>query len=176
VKINNMCIRDKSSVQALLIWPALLSVAMLCGCGSDGSDAAIQALNSSNLKRMCSIYNEYQSQHGWAGPKDEEALKLFISELPKSTMELIGADPENVDALFVSERDGEPFKIRYKIRGSYRASDRVIFETVGVDGSRLVGFTGPHEEVVDNDAEYERLWKGKVEQEANSRQTTYGPE
>jgi len=72
-------------------------------------------------------------------------------------LELMQIDRENLDELFMSERDGEPFKIQWGVKGW---GDRaLVFESVGVNGKRLVALSETRE--VD-DAEYEGLWSGKI--------------
>ena len=67
-------------------------------------------------------------------------------------------DIDNIDELFVSERDGQPFKIRWGMVSRVRGpSQPVIFEAEGVEGKRQVGFTSSKMQEVDS-AEYDRLW------------------
>ena len=76
-------------------------------------------------------------------------------------MNRINVDPASLEQVFVSERDNEPFKIRYKVVGNMMGSkEPVVFEAVGVDGSRMVGTLGM-EQLEVGDAEYETLWSGK---------------
>jgi hypothetical protein len=67
-------------------------------------------------------------------------------------------DINNIDELFIGERDGKPFKIRWGLLTRVRGpSQPVIFEAEGVDGKRQIGFTGSKMLEVDS-AEYDRLW------------------
>src|SRR5262245_60889516 len=124
-------------MRAFAKWCCLLAV-LAVGCG--GGDSAVDAVkkgNSTNIQRLANLYFGYQSRHDWSGPPDEAALKKFISEFEPDKLDLIGVDPSAVDAIFTSERDGQPFKIRYGVRGSIMgSSDPVIFESAGVDGKK----------------------------------------
>jgi hypothetical protein len=72
-----------------------------------------------------------------------------------------------------SERDEQPFVIRYGVNGGLGSKDAVVFEKVAVDGLRQVGFTnGPVEEMAA--AEYEQHLQGKAAQSTASAQTTSG--
>jgi hypothetical protein len=75
----------------------------------------------------------------------------------------IGVDPAALDQLFVSGRDGEPFRVRYGVPGHILGSNApVVFESSGVDGKRIVGFLNMTTQEVDN-VEYERLWSGAAD-------------
>ncbi len=130
-----------------------------CGGGND-PDAAIAKVNETNMQRLANLYFTFQMKHGWRGPDDEEEFKAFISGYSPRKLNRIGVDPENVDALFVSERDETPFKIRYSVRGSTMgSSEPVIFEAVGKGGSRMVGFLDMVQIEVE-EGDYDRYWEG----------------
>ena len=155
-------------MRALALWCCLL--AALAGCG--GEDSGIDAVkkgNQTNIQRLANLYFSYQSRNDWAGPPNEAALKKFVAEFEPDKLALIGVDPNAVDALFVSERDNQPFKIRYGIRGSMMgSSDPVIFESTGVDGKKQVGFLNMTQKDVDQ-VEYDQLWAGKGAPSAPTR-------
>jgi hypothetical protein len=136
-----------------------LAACVLVGCGgSVDPSAAVAAANSTNIQRLTNLYQAYQSENGWVGPADDASLKEFIRGLPPNTLTRIGIEPGNVDAIFVSERDGQPFKFRYKVVGSMMGStEPVVFESEGVDGKRMVGFLNMTQRDVDS-AEYESLF------------------
>jgi hypothetical protein len=139
------------------------SAALLAGCGgaADPADALAQA-NSSNIQRLANLYVSFQSRNEWRGPADEAAFKGFIRAYSPDKLKRIGVDPAAVDALFISERDNGPFKIRYGVPGSAMgSSDPVIFESTGVDGRRQVGFLSMTQREVDA-AEYDQLWSGNA--------------
>ncbi|HEX2473540.1 MAG TPA: hypothetical protein VHK01_02270, partial [Lacipirellulaceae bacterium] len=50
-----------------------------------------------------------------------------------------GARVSNLEELFISERDGEPYVIFYGQRPAGVAADVVAYERTGVDGKRFVG-------------------------------------
>ncbi len=143
-------------VQSLLLGVCLIGV---IGCGSgDNSASMIADLNSNNAKRLGNLYSLYQINHNFQGPKDEAELKEFIKTISPARLKKGGMDINNIDELFISERDGKPFKIRWgmdtRVRGP---SQPVVFEAEGVEGKRQVGFTNSAMQEVDS-AEYERLW------------------
>lgn len=120
------------------------------GCGKDTSPKGLLAqYNKSNIQRLANLYNRYQAEHRWVGPPDEETFRKYVKALPAARLEMLGVDPNDIDGLFRSERDGENFVFRYRVVGSAMGSvDPVVFEATGVGGKRLVGFTGrPPQEV-----------------------------
>jgi hypothetical protein len=147
-----------------------LPLVLLAGCGRTlDPNAAIASVNETNIQRLANLYFTYQMKNGWKGPKNEEEFKKFISGYNPAKLERIGIDPGAINELFVNERDGEPFKIRYSIPGSAMGSaEPVIFESVGDDGKRLVGFLSMEQREVDEE-EYDLLWAAKVSSKPSSR-------
>lgn len=141
---------------------ALLAVGITTGCsGPEASDVLAEA-NSNNLKRLANLYEAYQSRHNWSGPASEEEFKSFLKNWNPKKLSNIGVDPAKIDELFISSRDGEPFKIRYGVPGHIMGSQEpVIFESVGVDGMRRVGFLNMEQREVDA-AEYDQLFGQKL--------------
>lgn len=130
----------------------LIVAATVCvGCTSRNDPyAALARANASNIKRLANLYIIYQSKHDWFGPPSEEAFRDFIRSYNPKKLERIGVDPSATDDLFISERDGQPFTVLYGVRGSSRgSSDAVVFETVGVEGRRMVAYLDNYQEELD---------------------------
>ncbi len=135
----------------------IVGFAMLTGCGSGTPTSA--KYNDTNIKRLCNCYSMYQFSNGFRGPESEEVLKEFLKNDAGANVKLkrMGINKDRIDDIFTSERDGEPFKVRYGLRGS-DANVAVVFESVGVDGRRMVALNP----VVEcDDAEYDAYWSGE---------------
>ena len=132
---------------------------VLIGCSSrTDPDSAIARVNGTNTERLANLYFTFQSEHEWRGPADEAEFKSFVRKYDPRKLSRVGVDPNAVDKLFISERDGQPFKIRYGVLGSAMGSSApVIFESAGDGKSRLVGFLNMQQREVD-DSEYNALW------------------
>lgn len=136
------CLRPRTT--ALLVG-IVVGVIGCGGCG--GSDpkpalkAAVLRVNSSNSKRLATLYNRYHSRF-FSGPRDEATFKKFIAGSPVAELEEIGASGGDIDALFVSERDKQPFYIRYGLKLTDSASRALVLETEGLNGRALVLFSG----------------------------------
>jgi hypothetical protein len=98
---------------------------------------------------------------GGRGPKDETEFRSFIQEYNKDQLAAMGIDSRKLDELFTSDRDGKPFKIRYKVGGGHGSKDAVIFEETGEGGVRLIGYTGMPPMEVSDDATYQSMLAGK---------------
>jgi hypothetical protein len=146
-------------VQRFAVVAAWLFVGTLVGCSnsSDPVDAVTKA-NATNLRRLASLYFAYQSENNWRGPADEAQFKKFIQGVNPAKLNRVGIDPAKIDEIFINERDGQPFKIRYGVLGNVRGStEPVVFEATGEGGNRMVGFLDMQQREVDA-AEYDRLF------------------
>jgi hypothetical protein len=116
------------------------------GCGSSSDVKSImKAINDSNGKRLANFYAMFQMRSNFTGPADQQALEKFIVGMNPAELEAMGVNADDVGKLFVSERDGKPFLIRFGVKkprqlGGHQA---VIFETEGKGGRIGVFMTGP---------------------------------
>lgn len=135
----------------------LTGVVLFAGCG-DG-EPTLADLNDNNIRRLHTAYKIYMKGNNFTGPSNEEDFKDFLTSNNKARVLLKRMDitSDNLSDIFVSERDGEPFKIRWGLNGV--ADHAIVFESVGVEGKRLVAFTKPRE--LDN-AQYEGYWSGDI--------------
>ena len=150
---------------SLCLFVSLGTVVALTGCGGTDVNSMIAAANDSNVKRLATLYSYFHIQNRNKGPKNEEQLRAFIEAQDANRLNRGGIDATKLDELFVSERDGEPFVVRYGVNTVIRGpSLPVVFESTGVDGMRQVGFCNGSMKEVDED-EYDRLMAGKADKE-----------
>jgi hypothetical protein len=146
-------------------WFVLVLMCGLLGCGANTADESIAEVNKTNLQRLANLYVRYQTQHQWQGPPSEEVFRQYIADTAPTTLERMGVDPAEVDQLFVSQVDDQPFKIRYGVPGNSRGSnDAIVFEVEGSDGVRRVGFTSMKVEDVEDDSRYAGLMDGSIKE------------
>lgn len=139
-------------------WAAVAAIAAgaagLAGCNRDRTAGAVADMNPDNAHRLSNLYAAHQNFKGGKGPKDEAAFKTFVREFDATKLGMMGVDPANVDVVFVSDRDGQPFKVRYGVGGGRGSNDPVVFEQVGKDGKKQVGYTsGTVQELADGEAD-----------------------
>jgi hypothetical protein len=148
---------------AMRIVPSGLVLVLIAsiGCSSSKVAEGVAAANSANIKRVGNLYGSYFVHNSWEGPKSEEGLKRYIHDsLNPKKLEMMGIDPQNVDAIFISERDHKSFKVRWGLSVPPLSAVSVVFEQEGVGGKKQVGTTNGEVHEVD-DAEYQRLWGDK---------------
>jgi hypothetical protein len=115
----------------------LVALFVLSGCSSqeakESSDRA-----ASHLNWLLRIRTQAMSRGQL--PKSEEEFKRYIHSLDTATQDRIkaGAGVSNVDELFISERDGQPYVIFYGPPPAGVAPNLVAYERTGVDGKRYV--------------------------------------
>ena len=139
-----------------------LMLGSLAGCERETDpNEAIARANATNIQRLTNLYLAFQMKHDWLGPKNEKDFKSFLSSFSPNKLQRIGVAPGTTEELFVSDRDGAPFKIRFSVQGSAMGcSEPVVFESEGIGGKRMIGFLNmTHREV--DEAEYEQLWLGQ---------------
>ena len=132
------------------------------GCSGGKVAERIAEMNSTPIKKLITCYSFYQSRNNFRGPKDEAALREFIADdKNQKGLDRAGIDTSDIDALFISERDGQPFKIKYGVPGSPMGFvEPLIFESEGVDGEVMVGFGGATTKLMSLE-ESEELFKSK---------------
>lgn len=148
----------------------LATMGIAIGCGSSDHSEFVRASNDSNIKKAASLYQLYASRFGYVGPKSKEELLSFLTTNEKiaRNLELMGIDRENLDSYFVSENDGEEFRIRWGVFVNpdlERANQPVVFESKGKDGVRLVMLSNRNILEVTSNEKYESLLSGKVSRE-----------
>jgi hypothetical protein len=162
MEIMSQTTRLPSTATGLLVLSLLLLG--LVGCGGNKGNEMIAANNDTNIKRLGTMYGFFQLKNQFKGPKDEAEFKKFIGEQDAGRLALAGITGSKVDDLFLSERDKQPFKIRYGVNTQLRGpSLPVIFEATGAEGKRQVSFTGGSMQEVDS-TKYDELWSGKGDQ------------
>lgn len=134
----------------------LMAAALAVGC-SDQVARQVAAMNDTNLKKVSSLYRFYQYRNGWQGPKDAAALRAFVEQAPPKKLEMMQVDPAQFDSFLISERDGQPAKVRWGVAIGPTDVQPLVFEATGVNGRRIVVFSNAQTEEVDA-ARYDTLW------------------
>jgi len=141
----------------------------LNGCDS-GPDVAgmVGEANKTNVQKVANSLFLHQTIAG-RPPKSEEELCDFIAnadERVDKSLSMMQIDKATFKDHLISERDGEPFFVRYGVAIPYGVGIPLVLETVGVEGSRQVCWSDTKVTEVTDDKEYERLKKGKIKRTA----------
>lgn len=115
---------------------ATLILLHTAGC-SDSRTQASRAAQTSHLRTLISLYNAASAKIG-RPPADEASFKQFIVDDSMQVLEKMQI--ASADDLFISERDGQPFVVRYRHTLKFKTPNIVAYEQTGVDGRRQIGF------------------------------------
>jgi hypothetical protein len=149
------------SCGSLIATIALAIVLSMGGCSSNSVQSQVAAMNTSNIKRVANLFAAYQNIQGGEGPKDAQTIIAFAKSIPVDALHNMKIDENNLNALFISERDNKPFRIKFgTVRGAMSPHIPVIFEEQGVGDTRQVAWTNARVEEL-GAAEYQRLWSEK---------------
>lgn len=125
---------------------ALLLSTVSLGCGSATVE---QPPVEMSLQKLVVVYGQYLRDHRGDAPADEPAFRKSIEGL--SEAERSGRGLNDIDALFTSPRDKQPYVVRYGGKIGAPGPDGapwVAHEKTGQGGKQYVGFaTGQMEEV-----------------------------
>ena len=132
-------------------------ILLFAGCG-DGLPT-LRDLNDTNIRRLHSCYKIYMNGNSLTGPESKEELLEYLNTdlTAKVLLKRMDLNPDEISNVFVSERDGQPFKIRWGLKGIQ--DHAIVFESEGIDGKRMVAFSRPREL---DAAEYDGFWSGEL--------------
>lgn len=148
------------------LWAGILAVGGvvgvvgLAGCGG-GSRESLQR-EQSTLKPLAILYGQYIGQHRGQPPPNEQAFREFIQQQGPEVLKSFHVS--SIDELFISPRDGKPYKILYgeaakKGPPGPAGSPVIAYEQEGRGGRRWVASAmGAIEEV--DDARFKQLVPG----------------
>jgi hypothetical protein len=134
----------------IAIFRTWLLIALCGGMGCGRSLEIKTEAGPSNLSKLHALYVSYMQMHRAAGPVNLEEFKRFISNEGSTEARRLDVDLTNLDQLFLSPRDNEPYIINYGLHFDAKSIGRQVFiyESRGRDGRRAVAYaTGWSEEV-----------------------------
>jgi hypothetical protein len=134
------------------LWLALgIGCWLIAGCDGTKNPAGAE-VQTSKLRAIAVLYNQYQSSQRRQPPENEAEFKAYLKTLPQSQLDAWKIS--DIDQAFVSDRDNEPYVILY---GKQAASGRLIgSEKHGKDGKRMVAHHTGQVELVD-EAQFQKL-------------------
>jgi hypothetical protein len=111
------------------------------------------------LRHLAILYGKYRGAHRGQPPKDEAQFKQFITALEPNQLAAAGVSAAEIDAMFVSPRDAQPYDVRYNDSpppDGPNGPSAVVMERVGKNGMRLVAYSTAKVEEID-DAQYQKV-------------------
>jgi hypothetical protein len=117
---------------------------LLSGCAGPTQ----RPVEEDRLSKLAVFYGRFIGQNKGNGPADEKELKEFIGKIDSKV---------NVDELFISPRDKQPYVVFYQIAAATPGAASVTaHEKVGANGKKMVGLSTGEVRSVD-DAELQKL-------------------
>jgi len=113
-----------------------LVLAVASGCGKSEVQASE---GEKRIRALGMMYLRYSSSN--VGRKQSvDQLKVFIQKVPANELEPFGVQTSDIDSLFVSPRDGQPYVIRFGTPLTPPSPNApaavVIYEATGENGKR----------------------------------------
>lgn len=156
-----------------IIWVMLIAFILqgTAGCGGDSALSEIRDQNKTNAGKLRTCYCVFQSLNGDIGPKNSEELFEFMrtNKQVARRAKKAGINLDTLEDLLISERDNEPFRVKWGIDGTDVVP--IVFEETGVDGKRLIA--GAKVEEVEAE-EYDRIWKSNARKAARALENDPG--
>ncbi len=143
-----------------LPWLALFALVTLTGCGPD----PLASTTAVRLRGLANMYLTYAASKG-GGPPSEDAFKKYLRGADAIQLQMANIDPKQIDTVFVSERDKQPFVIVYNkpiSRISGDTTEVIAYEKTGQSGKHLIAYLNAKVDHVD-DAKLKALLAAKDE-------------
>lgn len=157
----------------------LTCVVLVCGCTPGNNvDSKLEEQNKDRIQKVLSSYTLYSSRMMNKPPKSKEDIIEFIQtgEKLERPLSILGITKDEIADIFVSDRDGEEYVIRWGTKTPEGAGQvPLVFEKTGVDGVRKVVLSDYRVLEVSDDKNYDELMKGNVPDEYKVEVAT-GPE
>lgn len=135
----------------------LVLVAVLLVTGTGCPRGSRSHPTQGHLQTLAVLYGRYREQHQGFVPRDADSLKMFIITMDPTDLATLNVT--DVDAVFVSPRDGQPYVVHYgDVWGAAgpTASSVIAYEQQGVSGKRWVAWARGTVEEVD-EARFRKL-------------------
>jgi hypothetical protein len=119
----------------------------------------VNAPETVSPRHLAALHGSFRQSHRGRPPKDEAEFKEYIKGLGEGRLASLGIANLQVDALFVSPRDGQPYEVRYNDAAPAaggKGPPAVVVERVGKDGKRMVAYSTLQVEEID-DAQYQKV-------------------
>jgi hypothetical protein len=157
-------------IVSCFVFSAILISTVGCGGGQLATD--VNENNKTNIQKLLNLITLHQKRTNKAAESADMLREwLATSNNIDQNLELMGIDKEKLDEYLVSDRDGEPFDVRwgtFMARGG--ASEPYVFEKVGIEGIRQVMWTSGGGITEVDEEEYDKLRKGQFERKGKRTQ------
>lgn len=146
----------------------LFFVVLIGGCGSGSNfDGKVAEKNKSNIQKVCNALRLYQVRMGKPAPSEDELCEFIANNATiEKNLTKMKIDRSAFRDHLICERDSEPFFVRYGVEVKERgAVHPLVFESIGVDGVRQIGWSDSNVTEISDEKEYKKLKSGKYKEE-----------
>lgn len=120
------------------------------GCGNPDPTSYSPPPESKLLRLYLKYAQSHRDNRGIpTGPANEAEFKRFLRSIPAQQLAEVQSHPGEIDQLFISPRDGQPYRLVYGLRIDARPGV-VLYESTGVDGKKRVYFLSGKSEEMDD--------------------------
>lgn len=140
---------SRTSLRAPIALALLLCTVLLAaGCGSGSRSELPQ--EETRLKNLAVLYGQYLRSTKGKPPANVDQFKQFVRTLKPEELKRVGVEGD-VDSLFISSRDNEPFVYRVDKGGKpgMGTGNVVFYEKTGKNGMRYVAYATTQVQEVD---------------------------
>ena len=135
--------------RGLVCWVAVLLCCCPVGCRKGPAPSSDPEVKQ-RLEKLFRLYRAYVDKHH-KGPPNEQALREFGRNMTASEKDEHGVG-EDVDTLFTSPRDQQPYVIQYNLNLAPGGPTRAVaWEATGQSGKRFVALTVGYVEEYDEE-------------------------
>jgi hypothetical protein len=144
------CLTRSNRSRVAIGWLLIVVACGLIGCGSRSTKPDP---SPTNLRQIQALYRVYTQVRGGVGPRDANEFKRFIRAEGSGDAQRLHVDLTQLDQLFISPRDEQPYLINYGLRLADEQNKRqiIVAERVGHNGKRAIGDLRGWVEEVDAD-------------------------
>jgi hypothetical protein len=112
-----------------------LMALVLSGCSSGLPPET--AAQEEHLRQLAYMYGRYMAMHQGQVPGSEREFRAFIEQLGPEERSRFGVG-EELDSLFVSPRDKQPYAVAYQKPFGLPGQELIAYEQAGVNGKRYI--------------------------------------
>ena len=119
------------------------------GCGGGSKEFTV---TETNLKQLAILYGQYLASNRGKAPSSEPEFKNFLKKMDRERLEAFQVT--DIDKLFVSPRDNQPYVVVYRGQGGLGppgGATVIAYEQTGVDGKRYVALSNTAVEEMDEE-------------------------
>ena len=117
----------------------LIAIMISLGCGGGpNADKMFADRFDTKIKKLAVLYSTFQARNNWTGPADDAEFRTYIDSVSETRLGRLNITKSEVDGLFQSERDGQPYRIRWSMVGGNGVPPKpILFENLLINAAKF---------------------------------------